>query len=171
MALKTYHTATGKSVEELLRTYGESAVKALGRQLYLEANGIMTQSKELCPVATGALHASGYVAQPERDGDVMRVELGYGGPATKINPKTGQPTDTYAIIVHEDLEAFHKVGMAHFLSIPFNAAKPGMSGRIVRGMRSDLASRSSVEPIVNPTGATTAQEAAELAQGTPKPGG
>lgn len=63
------------------------------------------------------------------------VFLGYGGPAAKINPKTGESTAGYALYVHENLDAFHKVGTAKYLEIPFDAAKHGMNERLAQAMR------------------------------------
>lgn len=170
-AIRTYSTASGKGIAALLTQFGESAVQSLGRQLYLEAQGIISQSQQLCPVDTGALRSSGYVEEPTREGDVMRVELGYGGPASKRNPKTGEATDDYAVFVHENLEAHHPVGMAKFLEIPFNAAQSGMPNRIARGMQSDLAHRPGSEPIVSPNEASAAEEASQFTSGKPIPGG
>lgn len=137
---KTYRTASGRSISQTLAQYGEAGAKSLGKQLYREGLGIMAQSEPLCPVDTGTLKASGYVQPPEiiEGGQTIRVEIGYGGPAAKINPKTGQSADGYALFVHENLEAHHPVGTAKYLEIPFNAAKPGMEDRIVAGMRIDL---------------------------------
>ena|SRR5690242_17900092 len=143
---KTYRTGTGLGISAMLTKFGETAARALGRQLYLEAEGIMAQSKELVPVDTGTLRASGFVLPPVQDGTVMRVELGYGGPAAKINPKTGESSDGYAVYVHENLEAHHPHGMAKFLEIPFDGAKRQMTTRIAAGMKADLATGMQLGP-------------------------
>jgi len=78
------------------------------------------------------------VKPPEIDGDYVTVEFGYGGPAAKINPKTGESTDAYALFVHENLQAHHKVGQALYLGQPFIEAEDGMGARIAAGMASDL---------------------------------
>jgi hypothetical protein len=142
---KAYRTASGKSVLEMLTEFGTKAETSLGAALYQEAQGIMAASQGLVPVDTGALRSSSYVTEPERDVDRITVILGYGGVAAKINPKSGQSTDGYAIIVHENLEAFHKVGTAKFLELPFNAARRGMSARIVAKMKADMAGAASAE--------------------------
>lgn len=137
---KTYRTASGRTIEASLRQYGEQKVAAaLGKQLYREGVGIEMASVGLVPVDTGALRGSHYTSPPVRDGDVIRVEIGYGGPAAKINPKTGESTDGYALKVHEDLEAFHKVGSAKYLEMPFNQARAGMSARVAANMKNELA--------------------------------
>lgn len=134
---KSYRTASGRSITQMLTEHGEAAAKSLGTQLYREGQGILASSMGLVPVDTGALRSSGYVTEPEREGDHIVVEIGYGGPAAKINPKSGDSTDGYAIFVHENLEAHHPVGCAKFLELPFNQATRGMSGRIAQGMRDD----------------------------------
>ena len=131
----TYRTASGKGVAELLMALGEHALTDMGAELYEEGSGIIVQAQGLVPVATGALRSSGYTAEPERVGDLVRVELGFGGPAAKINPKTGQSTEGYGLRVHEDLDAFHKVGEAMFLQQPFMWAQQGMAERIAEGLR------------------------------------
>jgi len=86
-----------------------------------EAETIMTASKKLVPVKTGNLRASGHVEiHPTR----IRVDLVYGGPAAD-----------YALRVHEDLDAFHRVGQAKYLEEPLNDAIPGMAQRIANDSR------------------------------------
>lgn len=138
-AFKTYRTASGLPISATLAKAGERGFKSLGRALYREAIGIMAASQPLVPVDTAALRSSGYVAEPVYEGTHVRVELGYGGPAAKINPKTGQSTDGYALLVHENLEAFHKVGSAKYLELPFNQATSGMTARLVDTMEADVA--------------------------------
>ncbi len=137
--MASYKTISGKRISETFRDHTEREVAdALGKALYHEASGIIAQSQPLVPVETGALRASPFVKDPERDGTVIEVAFGYGGPAAKINPKTGESTDAYAIFVHENLEAHHPVGQAKYLEQPFDAAKSGQAGRIVDHMRGTL---------------------------------
>lgn len=135
---KAYKTASGRSVRDSLKLYGARAEKSLGKALYREGLGIMEASKGLVPVDTSALRSSGYVKEPVRDINMITVELGYGGPAARINKKSGESTDGYALIVHENLEAFHPVGTAKFLEMPFDAAKRGMGARIAAAIRADM---------------------------------
>lgn len=135
---KAYRTASGRSVQDSLKLFGDKAEKSLGRQLYREATGIIMSSQGLVPVDTTALKSSKYVTEPERDGDVITVFLGYGGPAAQINKKTGESTDAYALYVHENLEAFHPVGTAKYLEMPFDQAKSGMGARIAAAIRADM---------------------------------
>ena len=78
-------------------------------EVYTEAELTMTESKRECPVDTGALRGSGFVEAPKITSNNISVTLGYGGVAAKVNPKTGQSANNYAIIVHE------KVG-GHWIS-------------------------------------------------------
>lgn len=64
----------------------------------------MTLAKEQTPVDTGALRASGHVQADAASG---AIRLGFGGPAAP-----------YAEHVHENLDAFHRVGKAKFLEDP-----------------------------------------------------
>ena len=129
-----YRTGSGRPIAATLQAYGGRLAQALGAELYQEADGIMTQSKDLVPVDTGALRASGYAELPKITPTLVSVELGYGGPATRANPKTGEQTDVYAIYVHENLEVHHNTGIAKFLELPFNQAKRGMAARLAAGV-------------------------------------
>lgn len=135
---KTYRTGSGRTISQVLKAAGDRAFELLGRELYLEAQGIMTASQPLVPVDTSALRSSGYVNEPVREGDRVEVTLGYGGPAAKINPKTGESTDAYALFVHENLEAHHPVGGAKYLELPFNQATRGMKGRVAANIRAKM---------------------------------
>ena len=72
-----------------LATLGNRAAEWMAQALYLEAEAVMTASKRMVPVDTGALRASGYVKEPEIAGSQVKVTMGYGGSASQ-----------YAIFVH-----------------------------------------------------------------------
>lgn len=131
-----YRSLSGRSItESAMRFMDRTAVPALGREMYREMTEVGEASLPLVPVDTGSLRASEYVSEPVvKDGHIT-CEVGYGGVATKINPKTGEPTSAYALIVHENLQAHHDVGSAKYLQIPFDAKIPGMADRIADGMR------------------------------------
>lgn len=97
---------------EKLTTYGVRAVEAADAALYMEGERIMTISKRLVPVDTGALRSTGQVTHPEREGTSVQVTLGYGGVAGN-----GENVG-YALPVHENLAAHHKVGQAKYLEQP-----------------------------------------------------
>lgn len=138
MAARSYKTASGRTLGESVGRYGERAFEAFGRGMYIEAQAILQESLPLVPVDTGALRGSGYVTEPERKGDHITVEIGYGGVAAQINPKTLESTGVYAMTVHENLEAHHPVGQAKYLQMPFDAATNGMGDRIGATMRAEM---------------------------------
>lgn len=89
------------------------------KALYQEAQIEMTESKRRVPVDTGVLRASGHVQEPVRSGKSVSVMLAYGGAA-----------EQYAVIVHEDLEAFHKIGQAKYLESVLKESAPHMKKRV-----------------------------------------
>ena len=89
--------------------------------LRVEAEIEMGRAKERTPVRTGTLRASGRVEDlPGQWG----VRWAFGGPA--IN---------YAIYVHENLQAYHRVGQAKFLESVLEEAAPDLPDRVARRMR------------------------------------
>ncbi len=95
--------------------------KNIAAALYREAQIEMTESKKRVPVDTGALRASGVVQKPVFDGKNISVTLGYGGPSVD-----------YAFKVHEDLQAFHKVGQAKYLESVILESAPHLAERIAK---------------------------------------
>lgn len=132
---RTYRTVSGRSLAESGLKFGAKVLTRIGVELYRENTETLEESLPLVPVDTGALRGSGYVSQPEIAGTHVTSEVGYGGVATKINPKTLEPTTTYALIVHENLEAHHEVGQAKYLQVPFDAKIEGMGQRIAAGLK------------------------------------
>lgn len=115
-------------LREALAALGAAAAPAAARALYQEAERIMTASKEIVPVLTGALRASGVVLLPEVSATNVSVELGYGGPAAP-----------YAVYVHENVMARHKEGQqAKFLERPMLEAAEGMEGRLADALRAEM---------------------------------
>ena len=108
---------------------------AVGAALYQEGELIMTDAKELTPVDTGALRSSGFVEQPKQQGNVTTVQLGFGGVATKLNEKTGEPTTSYGLIVHEDLNMHHTSGEAKFLEKPVMKRSKDIATRITKRLQ------------------------------------
>lgn len=129
-------TVTGLSelLQALSRIRAELPNKLAGA-VYMEAEEIMTESKKQIPVDTAAAKNSGYVNEPEISGGDIKLEFGYGGTATKINRHTGEPTTTYLVPLHENLQARHTTGKAKFLEDPVKAAESGMLLRIARRLR------------------------------------
>jgi hypothetical protein len=96
-----------QNVRDMLGRIPQAVKEACTQTLEQAAEEIMTRAKELCPVDTGALRASGHVQAPVDDAGGVSVELGFGGPAAP-----------YAVYVHENLDAHHTVGQAKFLEDP-----------------------------------------------------
>jgi hypothetical protein len=71
----------------------QNARDEVSAELYQFAEEVMTDSKAVVPMDTGALAATGQVHPPEIDGDEISIELGYGDAAVG-----------YAIYVHENLD-------------------------------------------------------------------
>lgn len=94
------------------------------KALYQEAQIEMTESKRRVPVDTGTLRASGFVMEPVRQGRNISVTLAYGGQA-----------EGYAVIVHEDLGAFHRNGSAKYLESVLKESAPHMRERIARRVK------------------------------------
>ena len=99
--------------------------------LFREAHVEMTESKKRVPVDTTALKSTGIVEKPQFNGNNISVRLGYGGVA-KVVTRKGDTFVGYAYIVHEDLEALHKVGQAKYLSSVIDESRPYMLARIAK---------------------------------------
>src|SRR5688500_1355570 len=76
----------------------------LQRGLVLVGEDWMSKMKPLTPVQFGNLRASGHVSDVEVSGNTYAINLDFGGPSA-----------SYAIYVHEDLDAQHPVGQAKFV--------------------------------------------------------
>lgn len=87
---------------------GARAMPMLSAALYAEAKEVMRESKQLVPVDTGVLKASGFVTPPSIVGNGVWVSMIYGNAA-----------QAYAVIQHENLWFHHDVGQALYLSTPF----------------------------------------------------
>ena len=103
------------------------APSAMGQALYVEAERIMTESRERVPVDKGPLRGSGIVLLPEINANGAEVEFGYGGAASE-----------YAVIQHERLDYSHTVGEAKFLERPTLEAADGLEARLARIVKSRL---------------------------------
>lgn len=101
-----------------LRAFGPDE---FARALYQEAQIEVTEIKKVTPVDTGALRASITLEGPVREGRRIYVTVVAGGPSAP-----------YAFIVHEDLEAFHKVGEAKYIERPLAESAPYLADRIAK---------------------------------------
>lgn len=115
-----------KEMQERIRRIAKAFPDRVAAALYQEAQIEMTESKRRVPVDTGTLRASGFVAEPVRKGRNISVTLSYGGAA-----------EDYAIPVHENLEAFHRIGQAKYLESVLNESAPHMAGRVAARVHLD----------------------------------
>ena len=112
-----------KGVDQMMGRLGQLARLAPSRfdyALQAEAEIIMTEAKRRTPVRYGHLRASGFVEPVQAKGRRnVSVTLGFGGPSAP-----------YAVYVHENLRASHKVGQAKFLESAMNDAAPTLAQNI-----------------------------------------
>lgn len=95
--------------------------KRVGQAQRAETEIEATECRKRTPVDTNALRSSIHVEGPLYEGRSIRTAIVAGGPSAP-----------YAVIVHEDLEAFHRVGEAKFIERPLNESAPHMAARIGR---------------------------------------
>ena len=119
-------------VDASLQHIANDIMDATMDQLHAVAVEIMSNSQVEVPKDTTALVNSGFIVN---EGD--SIILGYGGPNTKINPKTGIPTEEYALRVHEDLDMNHpRGGKAKFLEDPYYDAYNNLCELLVNPLKS-----------------------------------
>lgn len=97
----------------------------VARALYFETEIDAKEVKRRTPVDEGELRGSVHVSGPYivylRGRRVIYTRISAGGPAAP-----------YAIYVHEDLDAFHKVGQAKFMESVILESRPYMAARVAR---------------------------------------
>jgi hypothetical protein len=99
-----------ESLKLLFKRAGNSHEKSLAKAVFIIANKVLNESKEIVPVDLGTLKDSGQVEKPVITATDISVEITYGGAASQ-----------YALIVHEDPNARHKDGQTYkYLEIPVN---------------------------------------------------
>ena len=125
----------GTSASEIkgnLSNISKDIMDATMDQLHTMARDIIAQSQIEVPKDTTALVNSAFIV--EHDDSLI---MGYGGPANKINPKTGVFTEDYALIVHEDLNMNHyNGGKAKFLEEPFLEITSDLDSNLIRPLQS-----------------------------------
>ena len=110
-------------IAKAIAVSGKTGAIAASMALRHEGQEAWARSMDLVPVDTGALKASGRL-HPESGGvygtgNRVFVEISYGSTAA-----------SYAIPVHENLEANHPVGQAKYLEAALNRQAVGISKRI-----------------------------------------
>lgn len=93
--------------------------------LRAEAEIEATEARRRTPVDTGALRSSIHVTEPtdKKEPRTVSVAIVAGGPAAP-----------YALKVHEDLDAFHRVGQAKYLESVIRESAPHMAKRVAKRM-------------------------------------
>lgn len=89
--------------------------------LYQETQVETTEVKKLTPVDKGNLRASVHSEGPFRQGRTIWTLIVAGGPSAP-----------YALFVHEDPDAFHKVGQWKYIETVVFQSAPFMLERIAR---------------------------------------
>lgn len=89
--------------------------------LYQETQVEATEVKKRTPVDKGNLRASVHSEGPFRNGRTIWTNIVAGGSSAP-----------YAVFVHEDPDAFHKVGQWKFIESVVLESAPFMLGRIAR---------------------------------------
>ena len=113
-----------RGVQDVRRNYAKVKAglrKELGRALRQETEIDSTEVKRRTPVDTGELRGSVHVVGPIVERRRIYTMIVAGGPAAP-----------YARIVHEDLDAFHKVGQAKYLESVILESRPHMAARVAR---------------------------------------
>ncbi len=107
---------------------------AVAKEGYAQCELTMTAAKKDTPVDTGALRASGHVQPPIFDGNTIVIAMGFGGVAGagNLGKATNEEDVGYAVWVHEDLNAQHKVGKAKFLEDQVNQRKVFMGAALLK---------------------------------------
>ncbi|MEO7189491.1 MAG: HK97 gp10 family phage protein [Vicinamibacterales bacterium] len=123
--MKAFYALTGdKEMLQKIEALARSVPQKVAGALYVEAEIEMAKMKERTPVASGTLRNSGHVELPEITPSSVTVRLGFGGPAA-----------SYAVYVHEDLEARHEVGQAKYLSSVLDESEPFLLGRVAARLK------------------------------------
>jgi hypothetical protein len=104
-----------------LRALNTALPKEVERALFQEASVEQKEVRRRTPVDLGDLRRSIAVVGPTRAGKVVFVKIVAGGPAAP-----------YAIYVHENLTAYHKVGQAKFLESVIMESRPYMAARVAK---------------------------------------
>lgn len=113
-------------MQRKLRAFANRFPDEVGRAVYQVTQQEATEVKRNTPVDKGTLRGTVHVVGP--------VILAMGGNRRVIYCLivVGGPAASYAIYVHEDPDAFHKVGSWKFLEGPLKQSRPYIAARIAR---------------------------------------
>lgn len=119
MAKDLVLTVDTTQVMRALEKLGASMATVAGQALREEAEIEMTEAKQRTPVDTGALRASGRVSGPVVKAKDIEVRMEFGNASVD-----------YALVVHENVDAFHAVGQSKFLESTLVESMPHLPDRI-----------------------------------------
>ncbi len=125
MAAKTFSLIGEEKVAARVRAIALKVPAKAAAALFIEANIEATESRRRTPVDTGALRASTEVSKPD-------VEFGAAFSDIEVTISVGGPAAPYAVAVHENLDAFHKVGRSKYLESTIMESAPFMQRRIAK---------------------------------------
>ena len=117
MAARKASNTLGPSLTRMAAKYPGIVGLALRMETEIEA----AEAKRRVPVDLGALKSSIHATGPTWKGRSVQCAIVAGGPAAG-----------YAVIVHEDLEAFHKVGQAKYIESVINESKAHIGARVAK---------------------------------------
>lgn len=120
-------TLDTKEVQRTLERLSRTNPSVVERALYEEAQIEASESKRRTPVDTNALRGSTITQKPRWSGREVSVKIEVGGPGID-----------YAIYVHENIHAEHKVGQHHFLSSTIAESKPHLARRVAKRIKDDI---------------------------------
>lgn len=114
----------GDAMRQRLARIRTQFPNAVAEALFQEAQIELTEVKRRTPVDKGTLRASEHIIGPIIRGKSIYVLIAAGGPAAP-----------YAIYVHENLDAFHKVGQAKYIESVILESRPYMAARVAKRMQ------------------------------------
>lgn len=131
-------TKSGMSLQHSLQLRLGKGIVAAEREMLSQGEAVRDAARGLVPIDTQALHDSGQVEGPIRDGAQSTVLI-YFGDDDVINWSHGRATSTYAWDQHENESYRHmNGGQPHFLSEPFENMKADIAekvaGAFMRGL-------------------------------------
>lgn len=123
-------TRSGRPLRSTLNKFAQKVVRAGGKELVREGHEILAMALPLTPLDRGPLRASGRVEGPTTRGSTTKVIVAFGN----------QSGVDYALIRHwKKARQYTTEGTGiNYLTIPLDAAKPGMSKRIRAGINRQI---------------------------------
>jgi hypothetical protein len=108
------HAVDGR-ISTLVHRFPTDAMKALLEEAKIEKREVDART----PVDTGDLKKTNRIEGPVKKGTVLTIYL-----------KSGNDGVPYAVYVHENLEAFHRVGQAKYLESVLLESAPHLMRRV-----------------------------------------